>query len=99
MSEPHRNISGHVQPLASGRLVAPDETCEPDLNDPHDLALVESGALAPAETETDYAAMRVEQLAALAAGAELDVKPTGKDGPVKADYVKALTAHDKTQEA
>lgn len=91
----HRNVSAHAQPLASGRLVAPGDPCEPNLEDPHDLALVADGALAPVEDTTDYEAMSVEQLQGLVDGAELKVKATGKAGPVKEDLVKALTDRDR----
>lgn len=95
----HRNVTAHAQPLASGRLVAPGDSCEPDLEDPHDRALIAEGALVPAQTSTDYAGMRHDQLAALAEGAGLDVEPTGRDGSVtNKDLVKALAAHDKTSQ-
>jgi hypothetical protein len=97
MSE-YRNVSSHAQPLASGRLVAPGDTCNPDLQTGHDQALVQDGALTAVEDSIDYGALRVEQLQAIADGAALDVKGTGKDGTVvKDDLVKALTAHDTTK--
>jgi pyruvate/2-oxoglutarate dehydrogenase complex dihydrolipoamide acyltransferase (E2) component len=94
---PYVNVSTHAQPLASGRVLAPGESA-PISDGAHDQALVTDGALVPAETQTDYAAMRHEQLAALAEGAELEVKGSGKDGAVtNADLVKALTAHNKKE--
>lgn len=96
MPDQWRNVSAHVQPLASGRLVAAGELCEPNLDDPHDKTLITDGALIAAETSTDYAAMKHDQLEAYADGAGLDVKGTGQGGTVtNADLVKALTAHDK----
>lgn len=50
MSE-FRNVSAHAQPLASGRLVAPGDTCKPNLKDPHDKSLADAGDLVPVETK------------------------------------------------
>jgi hypothetical protein len=46
-----RNVSAHVQPLASGRLVAPGDTSGLDPDDPHDAALIEDGAFAKVDTK------------------------------------------------
>lgn len=90
MTDLWRNVSAHMQPLASGRPVAPGETCELNLNDPHDKALSES-AFAAAQDATDYESLHVEQLQSLATAAGIDVKGTGQGGAVlKADLVKAL---------
>lgn len=94
----YRNVDAHVHSLASGRPVAPGDTCQPDPDSTHDQALIVSGALIPAETETDYDAMKLEQLQALADGAGLDVKGTGQGGTVvKADLVKALKSNAKKE--
>src|SRR4051812_17703297 len=91
----YSNVSTHAQPLASGRVVAPGEHATLS-DDPHDSALLESGAFLATETETNYAAMRRDQLDAYADGRGLDVKGTGKEGAVvAADLAKALTADDK----
>lgn len=96
----HTNVSTHAQPLASGRVLAPGETATLS-DDPHDRALIASGAFVETETSTDYGAMRRDQLDAYADARGLDVKGTGKDGGVvAADLAKALTADDKkTKEA
>lgn len=92
----HTNVSTHAQPLASGQVIAPGDTADLT-DDPHDRALRDSGAFVATQTETDYTAMRHDQLAAYADAAGLDVKSTGKsDEPTNADFVKALTANDKT---
>lgn len=97
MPDQWRNVSAHVQPLASGRPVAPGEACELS-DDPHDRALRCSGAFVAAETATDYDAMRLEQLQALADGARLDVAGSGQGGAVvKADLVKALKSNAKKE--
>ena len=94
----YTNVSTHPQPLASGRILAPGETADLDLEHAHDNALHQDGVLAATETRTDYTGMRHDQLAALAAGLDLDVKGTGKDGNVtNADFAKALTANDKKE--
>jgi hypothetical protein len=96
----HTNVSTHAQPLASGQVVAPGEHATLT-GDPHDRALLDSGAFLATETETNYAAMRRDQLDAYAEPRGLDVKGTGKEGAVvAADLAKALTADDKkTKEA
>jgi hypothetical protein len=51
MSEPHVNVSRSAVTLSSGQPLAPGETGEPNLKDPHDKALVDDGLLAKAEKE------------------------------------------------
>jgi hypothetical protein len=45
------NVSGSAQTLASGRPLAPGETAESDMTDPHDRALRDEGHLVPTETD------------------------------------------------
>lgn len=91
----YTNTSSHAQSLASGRTLGPGESA-PVSDDPHDRALIDSGALAPTETQTDYTTLPAAQLHGLADAAGLEVKGTGKDGNViAADLQKALTANDK----
>lgn len=95
----YRNVSTVPVPLASGQIIAIGDTCDPDLNEPHDKNLVKDGALLPVETETDYSKLRHDQLKALADGAELEVKGTGADGSAtNPDLIKALKANDKKKE-
>lgn len=97
MPDTHTNVSTHPVSLASGRVLAPGEA-SPISGDAHDRALIADGTLVPTETRTDYSAMKHDQLAAYAEGAELDVKGTGKDGTVtNADLEKALAANDKKE--
>lgn len=46
----YTNVSTHAQPLASGRVLAPGETADLDLKDPHDELLVTDGILVKTET-------------------------------------------------
>lgn len=46
----HLNRATHPVSLASGRPLAPGDTGAPDLDDPHDKALVDDGTLIAIET-------------------------------------------------
>lgn len=95
MADTHRNTGLHAVTLESGQPVGVGETCTPGDND-HDQGLIADGHLSAVETATDYDAMHVDQLQALAAGAGLEIDGTGKDGAVlKADLTKALKSNEK----
>jgi hypothetical protein len=50
MPDDYRNVRRTAVTIASGRPLAPGEAARIDLDDPHDKALVDDGALVKAET-------------------------------------------------
>lgn len=52
MADSYTNVSTHAQPLASGRVLAPGDTADLELDNDHDKSLLSDGALAATETKT-----------------------------------------------
>ncbi len=78
MSSTYRCVSTHPVDLADGRIVAPGDVVQPDLNLEHDRLLVESGLLIEnaEEVEPTVAQLRAQ---AQARGVDAPARATKKD--------------------
>ncbi len=67
--------------IDTGRVLAPNETGDADLDHPHNQALVASGALIVTKAQKAYDGMTAEELHQVAEGLGLDHKDLNK-GPL-----------------